>query len=84
MAQSIIEFSGIRLSNDLPFVLFGGMNVLESEALAMEIAAYYVDVCSRLNIPYVFKASFDKANRSSMHSFRGPGLEVGLKILQAK
>jgi 2-dehydro-3-deoxyphosphooctonate aldolase (KDO 8-P synthase) len=83
MVQSLIEFSNIRLSNDLPFVLFGGMNVLESEALAMEIADYYVDVCSRLNIPYVFKASFDKANRSSMHSFRGPGLEAGLKILQA-
>lgn len=83
MAQSLIEFSGIRLSNDLPFVLFGGMNVLESEELAMEIAASYVEVCSRLGIPYVFKASFDKANRSSMHSFRGPGLEAGLAMLQA-
>lgn len=83
MARSVIEFSGIRLANDLPFVLFGGMNVLESEELAMDIAAFYVDVCARLNIPYVFKASFDKANRSSMHSFRGPGLEQGLKTLQA-
>lgn len=82
MAQSTIEFSGINLSNDLPFVLFGGMNVLESEALAQEIAEYYIDVCSRLNIPYVFKASFDKANRSSMHSFRGPGFDDGLKILR--
>jgi 2-dehydro-3-deoxyphosphooctonate aldolase (KDO 8-P synthase) len=82
MAHSIIEFSGIRLSNDLPFVLFGGMNVLESEELALEIAAHYIDVCARLGIPYVFKASFDKANRSSMHSFRGPGLDAGLKILQ--
>ena len=76
MARSLIEFSGIRLANDLPFVLFGGMNVLESEELALEIAAHYVDVCSRLHIPYVFKASFDKANRSSMHSFRGPGLAL--------
>lgn len=83
MAKSLIEFSGIRLSNDLPFVLFGGMNVLESQELAMDIAACYVDVCGRLGIPYVFKASFDKANRSSMHSFRGPGLEAGLKMLQA-
>ncbi|NRB41090.1 MAG: 3-deoxy-8-phosphooctulonate synthase [Pseudomonadales bacterium] len=82
MAQSIIEFSGIRLSNDLPFVLFGGMNVLESKDLAMEIAKTYVDVCGELNIPYVFKASFDKANRSSLHSYRGPGLNEGLKILQ--
>lgn len=81
MALAEIEFAGIRLANHLPFVLFGGMNVLESEELALEIAAHYVDVCARLNIPYVFKASFDKANRSSMHSFRGPGLEQGLKIL---
>ncbi|HEY9033606.1 MAG TPA: 3-deoxy-8-phosphooctulonate synthase [Pseudomonadales bacterium] len=83
MAQSVIEFAGIRLSNELPFVLFGGMNVLESEQLALEIAEHYVTVCRKLAIPYVFKASFDKANRSSMHSFRGPGLEKGLKILQA-
>lgn len=82
MAKSIIEFSGIKLSNELPFVLFGGMNVLESRDLAMEIAEYYIAICTRLDIPYVFKASFDKANRSSMHSFRGPGLEAGLKILQ--
>lgn len=82
MAQSIIEFANIRLANNLPFVLFGGMNVLESEELAMRVAEAYVDVCGRLNIPYVFKASFDKANRSSMHSFRGPGMEQGLKILQ--
>ena len=82
MAQTTIDISAIQLANDLPFVLFGGMNVLESRDLAFEIAEQYVDVCQRLNIPYVFKASFDKANRSSMHSFRGPGLEQGLKILQ--
>ncbi len=82
MALPTLEFSGIELSNDLPFVLFGGMNVLESASLAMEIAETYVEVCSRLNIPYVFKASFDKANRSSMHSYRGPGIDEGLKILQ--
>jgi 2-dehydro-3-deoxyphosphooctonate aldolase (KDO 8-P synthase) len=64
-------------------VLLGGMNVLESEAMAMEVAAHYVDVTSRLGIPYVFKASFDKANRSSIHSYRGPGLEKGLEILAA-
>lgn len=82
MAQSVIEFGNIKLANHLPFVLFGGMNVLESEQLAMDIAAYYIDVCGKLNIPYVFKASFDKANRSSIGSFRGPGLEKGLQILQ--
>jgi len=72
----------VRFGNDLPFVLIGGMNVLESSDLAHEVAAHYVDVCGRLGIPYVFKASFDKANRSSIHSYRGPGLEAGLKILQ--
>lgn len=73
----------IRFGNDLPFVLIGGMNVLESADLALEVAAHYVEVCGRLGIPYVFKASFDKANRSSISSFRGPGLANGLKILQA-
>lgn len=62
-------------------VLFGGMNVLESEALAMEVAQQYVETCQDLGLPYVFKASFDKANRSSLNSFRGPGLEKGLQIL---
>ena len=57
------------------------MNVLESHSLAMEVAAVFVDVCNKLNIPYVFKASFDKANRSSINAFRGPGLEKGLGIL---
>ena len=62
-------------------VLIGGINVLESAELAMESAAEFVRVCEQLSVPYVFKASFDKANRSSVHSFRGPGLEAGLKIL---
>ena len=57
------------------------MNVLESKDLAFEIAETYVDICKRLDIPYVFKASFDKANRSSLHSFRGPGLEKGIEWL---
>src|SRR5690554_3116113 len=56
------------------------MNVLESRDLAMRIAEHYVEVTSRLNIPFVFKASFDKANRSSIHSYRGPGLDKGLEI----
>jgi 2-dehydro-3-deoxyphosphooctonate aldolase (KDO 8-P synthase) len=62
-------------------VLFGGMNVLESRDMAMRVAESYVEVTTKLGIPYVFKASFDKANRSSIHSFRGPGLDEGLKIL---
>jgi len=82
-AQKVIQVGAIEVANDRPFVLFGGMNVLESSDLALEIAAHYVEVCRELEIPYVFKASFDKANRSSINSFRGPGLERGLKILQA-
>ena len=81
MARSNLNGSGIEIANDRPFVLFGGMNVLESRELAFEVAEKYVDVCTRLGIPYVFKASFDKANRSSVNSFRGPGLDKGLQIL---
>ena len=62
-------------------VLIGGINVLESRELALDSAAEYARVCQQLEIPFVFKASFDKANRSSIHSFRGPGLESGLEIL---
>ncbi|MGB0965626.1 MAG: 3-deoxy-8-phosphooctulonate synthase [Litorivicinus sp.] len=76
-----IKIGELTCANDLPFVLFGGMNVLESEGLAMEVAAAYQDVTEKLGIPWVFKASFDKANRSSLNSFRGPGLDKGLEIL---
>jgi 2-dehydro-3-deoxyphosphooctonate aldolase (KDO 8-P synthase) len=72
----------IEIANDKPFVLFGGMNVLESRDLAMSIAEHYVEVTQKLNIPYVFKASFDKANRSSVSSYRGPGFEEGLRIFE--
>lgn len=81
MSQKIIRVGELQLGNELPFVLFGGMNVLESRDLAMQMAEHYVEVTQKLGIPYVFKASFDKANRSSINSFRGPGLEEGLKIL---
>lgn len=80
-AKSHIHIGDIKLGNDLPFVLFGGMNVLESRELAFEIAERYIDICKRLDIGYVFKASFDKANRSSLHSFRGPSLDTGLTWL---
>jgi len=82
MQQKVVKAGDISISNEMPMVLFGGMNVLESRDLAMQIAEHYVEVTNRLNIPYVFKASFDKANRSSLTSFRGPGLDEGLKILQ--
>ena len=73
----------IDVSNTGPFVLFGGINVLESRDLALRACEEYVRVTRKLGIPYVFKASFDKANRSSVHSYRGPGLDEGLKIFQA-
>jgi 2-dehydro-3-deoxyphosphooctonate aldolase (KDO 8-P synthase) len=77
-----IQVADIGVSNDAPMVLFGGMNVLESRDMAMQIAEAYVEVTQKLGIPYVFKASFDKANRSSIHSFRGPGVDEGLKIFE--
>jgi 2-dehydro-3-deoxyphosphooctonate aldolase (KDO 8-P synthase) len=70
----------LRIANDAPFVLLGGVNVLESREFALEVAAEYRRV-RRTAYPLVFKASFDKANRSSIHSFRGPGLEAGLALL---
>lgn len=82
MKQKIIKVGNIDVANDLPFVLFGGMNVLESRDLAMRMVEHYVEVTTKLNIPYVFKASFDKANRSSVNSYRGPGLEEGLRIFE--
>lgn len=72
----------ITIGNSLPFVLLGGMNVLESRDLALKVCEEYVRVTDKLGIPYVFKASFDKANRSSIHSYRGPGLEEGMRIFE--
>ncbi|WP_299599328.1 3-deoxy-8-phosphooctulonate synthase [uncultured Microbulbifer sp.] len=77
-----IEVGNLQVANDKPFTLFGGMNVLESRDMAMKVAEHYVKVTDKLGIPYVFKASFDKANRSSIHSYRGPGMEEGLKIFE--
>ena len=82
MAQSILTLGNIEIANDKPFVLFGGMNVLESRDMAMEVCEAYVKVTEKLGIPYVFKASFDKANRSSVNSFRGPGMEEGIRIFE--
>lgn len=82
MAQKIIRVGDIEIANDKPMVLFGGMNVLESRDMAMQVCEEYVRVTQKLGIPYVFKASFDKANRSSVTSYRGPGLEEGMRIFQ--
>ena len=79
--QRSIAVGNLQVANELPFTLFGGMNVLESREIALEVASAYKEITSKLGIPFVFKASFDKANRSSIHSFRGPGLEKGCEIL---
>lgn len=73
----------VKVANDKSFTLFGGMNVLESKEMALRVAEHYVKVTDKLGIPYIFKASFDKANRSSIASYRGPGMEEGLKIFEA-
>ncbi len=83
MAARSVALGTIRFANDAPFVLIGGVNVLESRSFALEVAGHYKAVCDELGIPLVFKASYDKANRSSIHSYRGPGLQEGLAILQA-
>ena len=83
MSLTVTLDNGITFANDRPFVLIGGMNVIEDEETVMSVASTFVDVTRELGIPYVFKASFDKANRSSVHSFRGPGLDKGLQVLAA-
>jgi 2-dehydro-3-deoxyphosphooctonate aldolase (KDO 8-P synthase) len=83
LSVKIVLENGIKFSNDGPFVLIGGMNVIENEDIVMAVAATFVEVTTALGIPFVFKASFDKANRSSINSFRGPGLERGLRTLAA-
>ena len=80
MSSKTILLQDMAIANDRPFVLFAGMNVLESRDLAMRVAEHHVSVTKKLGIPYVFKASFDKANRSSVHSYRGPGMDEGLEI----
>ena len=73
--------NGVTFANNEPLVLVAGMNVIEDRDTLLQVAAHMVEVTSRLGLPYVFKASFDKANRSSIHSFRGPGLATGLAWL---
>lgn len=82
MQQLVVCIDNIKIANNLPFVLFGGINVLESRDLVMTVCEHFVNITNNLNIPYIFKASFDKANRSSWNSYRGPGLIKGIKMLQ--
>ena len=73
--------SGWTIGGTGPLAVMAGLNVLEDEGLALEVGTELKRICAALGLPYVFKASFDKANRSSIKSYRGPGLEAGLKIL---
>ena len=78
-----MKLAGHEVGVDRPFFLIAGPCVIESAALTHEIAGRLAEITARLKIPFVFKASFDKANRSSAASFRGPGIEAGLKVLEA-
>ncbi|WP_313160566.1 3-deoxy-8-phosphooctulonate synthase [Stenotrophomonas sp.] len=80
--MNVTVAEGVVVGNRLPFVLFGGLNVLEDLDSTLHAAEHFTTVTSRLGIPYVFKASFDKANRSSIKSFRGVGLDEGLRIFE--
>lgn len=77
-----MKLSHYEVGNDKPLFLIAGPCVIESEALVMEVAETLKRVCTELNVPLIFKASFDKANRSSLSSFRGPGLDAGLRALE--
>jgi len=77
-----VKIQNIECANDRPMVLFGGLNVLENEDITLKAVEIYKNITDKLGIPFVFKASYDKANRSSIHSFRGVGMDEGLRIFQ--
>tara|TARA_R110002124_G_scaffold64985_2_gene177707 strand:- start:516969 stop:517814 length:846 start_codon:yes stop_codon:yes gene_type:complete len=80
--MSSVKINDFEVSNDKPFVLFGGLNVLENEDITLKAVEVYKAITDKLGIPFVFKASFDKANRSSIYSYRGVGMDEGLKIFE--
>jgi 2-dehydro-3-deoxyphosphooctonate aldolase (KDO 8-P synthase) len=77
-----MQLTGYQVGGQQPFFLIAGPCVIESAALSQEVAGKLKELTARLKIPYIFKASYDKANRSSRASFRGPGIEAGLKVLE--
>jgi 2-dehydro-3-deoxyphosphooctonate aldolase (KDO 8-P synthase) len=77
-----MNLCGFKVGLDAPFFLIAGPCVIESEELALSTASQLKAIAGALNIPFIYKSSFDKANRSSANSFRGPGMEEGLRILQ--
>ena len=80
--MKILKLKNFTIGNQEPMTLMGGVNVLESESVVMTVAEKFAETISNLNINWIFKGSFDKANRSSISSFRGPGLDEGLKMLE--
>ncbi len=81
-AMHHISVGDVVIGNDLPFVLFAGPCVIEGESFTLEVAEKIRDIAARCGVPFVFKSSFDKANRTSVDGFRGPGMDEGLRILQ--
>ena len=82
MINSRIVLNNIKIGNDLPIILIGGLNVIEKAELTYETAKKIKKICETLNIQFIFKASYDKANRSSINSYRGPGLLKGMEIFR--
>lgn len=79
--MTTIRVGKIDIANEKPMVMIGGMNVLEDRDTAFRVAEAFCEATGKLGIPYIFKGSYDKANRSSIHSYRGPGMDEGLKLL---
>ena len=77
-----VQLNNRKISNRDPAIVIAGMNVIESEELCISVAGELKNICERNNVDFIFKASYDKANRSSIDSFRGPGIDQGLKILK--
>jgi len=82
MTNHHIKIADFVVGNDLPFVLFAGPCVIEGEDFSIKVATQIRDIAAKVGVPFVFKSSFDKANRTSVDGFRGPGMEEGLRILQ--
>lgn len=82
MTDSLFKLGGAVIDNRSPFFLIAGPCVIESETLALETAGILKEITDRLQIPFIYKSSFDKANRTSHESYRGPGFEKGLAILE--
>jgi 2-dehydro-3-deoxyphosphooctonate aldolase (KDO 8-P synthase) len=82
MAAVKLDRWNLAIGDGPPLTVIAGLNVIEDEGLALETAKHLKNICEDIGLPYIFKASFDKANRSSITSYRGPGLEAGLKVLK--